>query len=52
MLFWTASKAKGTVKQLWDDIILFTPSKEPHMNKLEDILNALLKNRLKISPKK
>ena len=35
-----------------DDLILFTPSKESHMNKLEDILNTLLKNGLKISPKK
>ena len=31
-----------------DDLILFTPSKESHMNKLEDILSALLKNGLKI----
>ena len=35
-----------------DDLILFTPSKESHMNKLEDILNALLKNGLKVLPKK
>ena len=35
-----------------DDHILFTPSKESHTNKLEDILKALLKNGLKISPKK
>ena len=35
-----------------DDLILFTPSKESHMNKLEDILSALLKNGLKISSKK
>ena len=35
-----------------NDLILFTPPKESHTNKLEDILNALLKNRLKISPKK
>ena len=35
-----------------DDLILFTPSKESHTNKLEDILEALLKNGLKISPKK
>ena len=35
-----------------DDLILFTPSKESHMNKLEDILSALLKNGLKIPPKK
>ena len=35
-----------------DDLILFTPSKESHMNKLEDILNALLKNGLKVLPKR
>ena len=35
-----------------DDLILFTPLKESHMNKLEDILSALLKNGLKILPKK
>ena len=33
------------------DLILFTPSKESHINKLENILNALLKSGLKISPK-
>ena len=35
-----------------NDLILFTPTKESHMNKLEDILSAFLKNGLKISPKK
>ena len=35
-----------------DDLILFTPSKESHVNKLEDLLKALLKNGLKVSPKK
>ena len=35
-----------------DDLILFTLSKESHVSKLEDLLKALLKNRLKISPKK
>ena len=34
-----------------DNLILFTPSKECHTNKLEDILSAILKNGLKISPK-
>ena len=34
------------------NLLLFTPSKESHMNKLEDSLKALLKNGLKISPKK
>ena len=35
-----------------DDLLLFTPSKESHMNKLEDLLKALLENGLKTSPKK
>ena len=35
-----------------DDLLLFAPSKETHMNKLEDLLKALLKNGLMISPKK
>ena len=35
-----------------DDLLLFTPSKESHMNKLEDLLKVLLKNGLKIPPKK
>ena len=34
------------------DLLLFTPSKDSHMNKLEDLLKALLKNGLKISSKK
>ena len=37
---------------IMDDLILFTPSKESHVSKLEDLLKALLKNRLKILPKK
>ena len=35
-----------------DDLLLFTPSKNSHIAKLEDLLKALLKNGLKISPKK
>ena len=35
-----------------DDLLLFTPSKKAHMDKLEDLLKALRKNCLKISPKK
>ena len=35
-----------------DDLLLFTPSKMSHMDKLGDLLKALLKNWLKISPKK
>ena len=35
-----------------DDLLLFTPSKSSHFHKLEDLLRALRKNGLKISPKK
>ena len=35
-----------------DDLLLFTLSKKSHMDKSEDLLKALLKNGLKISPKK
>ena len=45
-------QSKKFCKAIMDDLILFTPSKESHINKLEDILKALLKNRLKILPKK
>ena len=38
-------------KTIMDDLLLFTPSKGSHMDKLEDLLKALLKNGLKISPK-
>ena len=37
---------------IMDDLLLFTPSKQSHMRKLEDLLKALLMNGLKISPKK
>ena len=45
-------QSKRYCEAIMDDIILFTPSKESHMNKLEDILSALLKTGLYISPKK
>ena len=45
-------QSKRYCEAIVDDLILFTPSKESHMNKLEDKLNALLKNGLKVSPKK
>ena len=35
-----------------DDLLLFMPSKRSHMDKLKDLLKELLKNGLKISPKK
>ena len=37
---------------IMDDLLLFMPSKQMHMAKLEDLLKALLKNGLKISPRK
>ena len=36
-------------KAIMDGLLLFTPSKRSHMDKLEDLLRALLKNGLKIS---
>ena len=45
-------QSKKYCKAIMDNLILFTPSREAHMNKLEDLLKALLKNGLKISPKK
>ena len=35
-----------------DDLLLFTPSKRAHIAKLEDLLKALRKNGMKITPKK
>ena len=37
---------------IMDDLLLFTPSKKAHIAKMEDLLKALRKNGLKISPKK
>ena len=37
---------------IMDDLLLFTPSKKAHIANLEDLLKALKKNGLKISPKK
>ena len=37
---------------IMDDLLLFTPTKASHFEKLEDLLRALRKNGLKISPKK
>ena len=36
---------------IMDDLLLFTPSESSHIAKLKDLLKALLKNGLKISPK-
>ena len=45
-------QSKKYCKAIMDDLLLFTPSKEAHMSKLEDLLRALLRNGLKILPKK
>ena len=37
---------------IMDDLLLFTQPKKSHIAKLEDLLKALLRNGLKISPKK
>ena len=39
-------------KVIMDDLLLFTPTKKSHIDKLKDLLKALLKNGLKILPKK
>ena len=45
-------QSKKYCEAIMDDLLLLTPSKGTHMTKLEDLLKALLKNGLKISPKK
>ena len=35
-----------------DNLLLFTPTKKSHIAKLEDLLQALLKKWIRISPKK
>ena len=37
---------------IMDDLLLFTPNKQSHFEKLEDLLKALCKHGLKISPMK
>ena len=45
-------QGKKYCEAIMDDLLLFTPSKTSHIRELEDLLKALLKNGLKISPKK
>ena len=45
-------QSKKYHEAIMDDLLLFTPSKKSHKAKLENLLKALLKNGLKISPKK
>ena len=43
---------KKYCEAIMDDLLLFSPSKSSHMAKLGDLFKMLLKNGLKISPKK
>ena len=45
-------QSKKYCEAIMDGLLLFTSSKEAHMGKLEDLLEALLRNGLKTSPKK
>ena len=45
-------QSKKYCEAIMEDFLLFTPSKSSHIAKLEDLLRAILKNGLKISPKK
>ena len=45
-------ESKKYCEAIMGDLLLFIPSKQAHMRKLEDLLKALLKKGLKISPKK
>ena len=52
ILFLIALQSRKYCEAIMDDLLLFTLSKKVHMDKLEDLLKALRKNGLKISPKK
>ena len=43
---------KKYCEAIMDDLLLFTPLNSSHIAKLEDLLKALWKNSLKISPEK
>ena len=45
-------QSKKYCEAIMDDLLLFTLSKSSHMAKLEEVLRTLLKNGLKLSPKK
>ena len=45
-------QSKKYCKAIMDDLLLFTPSKTSYMDKLEDLLKAVLKSGLKISSRK
>ena len=46
-----SSQSRKYCEAVMDDLLLFTPTKKSHIAKLEDLLKALLKNGLKISPR-
>ena len=52
MQSWIVFRVENILKQSWMIFYYLLHQKESHMNKLEDLLKALLKNGLKISPKK
>ena len=45
-------QSKKYCEAFMDNLLLFTPLKNSHIAKLEDLLKGLIKNGLKISPKK
>ena len=45
-------QSRNYCEAIMDDLLLFTPTKSSHFDKLEDLLTALCKNGLKISLKK
>ena len=45
-------QSKKYCEATMDELLLFTPSKNFHITKLKDLLKTLLKNGVKISPKK
>ena len=50
--FLNSLQSRKYCEAIMDDLLLLTPSKKAHMDKLEDLLKALRNNGLKISPKK
>ena len=49
---WNCLQSRKYCEAIIDDLLLFTPTKSSHFEKLEALLKALCKNSLKISPKK
>ena len=45
-------ESKKYCEAIMDNLLLFTPSNQSHMRKLEDLLKAMLKNGFNLSPKK